>query len=74
VIDKAGQREIVRDGVDGFRWSTPSQLAERTCQVASDEALRSRLAESAIQRAQQYSDEAFALRWHDIAGSRDLLG
>jgi len=74
VIDKAGQREIVRDGVDGFRWSTQSQLAERTCQVASDEALRSRLAESAIQRAQQYSDEAFALRWHDIAGSRDLLG
>jgi len=74
VIDKAGQREIVRDGVDGFRWSTPAQLAERTCQVAADEALRSRLAASAVQRAQRYSDEAFALRWRETADSRGLLG
>jgi glycosyltransferase involved in cell wall biosynthesis len=74
VIDKAGQREIVRDDIDGFRWSTPAQLAERTCQIANDEALRKRLAAAATQRAQQYSDEAFALRWRDIAGARDLLG
>jgi glycosyltransferase involved in cell wall biosynthesis len=73
VIDKAGQREIVRNGVDGFRWSTPAELAERTRQVAADETLRSRLAASAIRRAQQYSDEAFALRWREIARARDLL-
>jgi glycosyltransferase involved in cell wall biosynthesis len=73
VIDRAGQREIVREGVDGFRWSTPERLAERTAAVAADETLRARLAASAIERAQRYSDEAFALRWREIARSRDLL-
>ena len=28
VIDLAGQREIVKAGVDGFRWSTPEQLLD----------------------------------------------
>lgn len=73
VIDKAGQREIVREGVDGYRWSTPAELGERTVQVARDEALRARLSASAVQRAQQYSDEAFALRWREIVARRGLL-
>ena len=30
VIDRAGQKEIVREGVDGFRWSTPDELVGRT--------------------------------------------
>jgi hypothetical protein len=74
VIDRAGQREIVRDGVDGFRWSTPEQLGEQTRRVADDEELRARLAASAVQRAQQYSDAAFAQRWRAIAARRDLTG
>jgi glycosyltransferase involved in cell wall biosynthesis len=73
VIDRAGQREIVRDGVDGFRWSTEDELASRTLQVAGDEALRARLAASAVARAQQYSDETFAVRWHEIVKQHDLL-
>lgn len=67
VIDRAGQREIVRDGVDGFRWSTPEEWAERTLRVAGDEALRARLAASAVERAKAFSDEAFAARWREIA-------
>lgn len=67
VIDRAGQREIVRDGVDGFRWSTHEQWADRTVQVATDEALRARLAASAVERATDFSEEAFAKRWHEIA-------
>jgi glycosyltransferase involved in cell wall biosynthesis len=74
VIDRAGQREIVREGVDGFRWATPAELGERTRQVATDEELRARLAASAVQRAQQYSDAAFGGRWRDIIRRRDLLG
>jgi glycosyltransferase involved in cell wall biosynthesis len=73
VIDAAGQREIVRDGVDGFRWSSFEELAERTRRVATDEPLRSRLAASAVRRAQDYSDAAFATRWREIAGRRGLL-
>jgi glycosyltransferase involved in cell wall biosynthesis len=73
VIDRAGQREIVRDAVDGFRWSTAEQLGTRTIQVAGDEELRARLAAAAVQRAQQYSDAAFGDRWRHIVALRDLL-
>ena len=74
VIDRAGQKEIVREGVDGFRWTTPEQLIARTVQVAGDEALRARLAASSIERAQAFSEDAFADRWHAIAAKHDLLG
>jgi glycosyltransferase involved in cell wall biosynthesis len=72
VIDRAGQREIVRDGVDGFRWQTPTALGDRTEQVAHDDALRARLAASAIERAGTFSEEAFAKRWREIAGDLGL--
>ncbi len=72
VIDKAGQREIVRDGVDGFRWSTPRELQERTVQVATDEDLRARLSTSAARRAQAFSESAFVDRWRAIAAGHGL--
>ncbi len=72
VIDRAGQREIVRDGVDGFRWSTREQWADRTVRVATDDALRARLAASAVERATAFSEEAFAKRWREIAGDLGL--
>ena len=72
VIDRAGQREIVRDGIDGFRWSTREQWAEQTVRVATDESLRARLAASAVERATDFSEEAFAKRWREIAGDLGL--
>jgi len=73
VIDKAGQREIVRDGVDGFRWADFEELADRTCRVAEDEQLRSKLAASAVHRAQDYSDAAFAAGWREVVKRHGLL-
>jgi glycosyltransferase involved in cell wall biosynthesis len=72
VIDKAGQREIVREGVDGFRWSTPAELVDRTVQVATDDALRARLSASSVQRAQEFSESAFVDRWRVIAAEHGL--
>ncbi len=74
VIDRAGQKEIVREGVDGFRFGTVEQLVARTVQLAGDEGLRARLSASATQRAQQFSEDAFADRWHAIARKHELLG
>jgi glycosyltransferase involved in cell wall biosynthesis len=74
VIDRAGQKEIVREGVDGYRWSAPEQLLERTAQLARDEALRARLAGSARERAGSFDEDAFADRWRRIADRHDLLG
>ncbi|HSP38782.1 MAG TPA: glycosyltransferase [Frankiaceae bacterium] len=74
VIDRAGQKEIVRPDVDGYRWDSPAELLEATVRVGTDEALRARLSTSAQQRAQAFSDEAFAQRWVGIADRRALLG
>jgi glycosyltransferase involved in cell wall biosynthesis len=72
VIDKAGQRETVRDSVDGYRWSSLEELEAHTRELVADEALRERMAKSAGGRAQQFSEKAFAARWHDIAGGLGL--
>jgi glycosyltransferase involved in cell wall biosynthesis len=67
VIDKAGQREIVRHGVDGYRWTTLGELEALTRQVAGDQRLRARLSAGAVERAATFSEEAFAARWREIA-------
>lgn len=73
VIDKAGQKEIVRDGVDGYRWSTPAELSSATLAVATDDHLRARLAHSAIERAQGFSEVAFATQLRAIVAKHALL-
>lgn len=73
VIDRAGQREIVRHGVDGFRWETPAQLVSLTRRVAGDRELAARLSASARDRAGAYSDAAFAASWRAIVARRGLL-
>jgi glycosyltransferase involved in cell wall biosynthesis len=72
VIDKAGQREIVRHGTDGYRWTTLAELEALTRRVAGDEPLRARLAAAAVERAAAFSEEAFATRWREIAASLGL--
>jgi glycosyltransferase involved in cell wall biosynthesis len=73
VIDRAGQQEIVRDGIDGYRWETAEQAVARTVEVAGDPTLRERMARSAIVRAADFSDDAFAGRWREICADRGLL-
>jgi glycosyltransferase involved in cell wall biosynthesis len=72
VIDKAGQREIVRHGTDGYRWTTLASLEAFTRQVAGDDQLRARLAATAVERAGAFSEEAFAARWRQIAADLGL--
>ena len=72
VIDRAGQREIVRHSIDGFRWTDPEQLMSFTRRLAAEDDLRSRLAAEAVRRAQLFSDAAFAERWRTIASRHHL--
>ncbi|CAA9347783.1 MAG: hypothetical protein AVDCRST_MAG16-2161 [uncultured Frankineae bacterium] len=72
-MDRAGQKEIVRQDVDGYLWSTPDELMERTARLAADDALRARLAAGALARAEHDSECAFAERWQAIA-ARHALG
>jgi glycosyltransferase involved in cell wall biosynthesis len=72
VIDKAGQREIVRHGVDGYRWSTLDELESYTRALARDDDLRERLAAGAVERARMFSEEAFAARWAEISRAQGI--
>lgn len=74
VIDRAGQKEIVREGVDGFRWSTPEELLAHTALLAADEPLRARLAAGAVARAAEFGEDAFRERWTAIRAQHDLDG
>ncbi len=74
VIDKAGQKEIITSGVDGFRWSTPAELMAQTVRVAGDDELRARLSQAALARSATFSDAAFAARWNEIAAASGLPG
>lgn len=73
VIDRAGQQEIVREGVDGYRWETQEQAVRQTGVVIRDEELRTRFAASSMARAKDFSDGAFSDRWREICRERSLL-
>ncbi len=72
VIDKAGQREIVRHGTDGYRWTTLGELEALSRRLAGDDELRGRLAAAAVERAGAFSEEAFVARWRQIAARLGL--
>jgi glycosyltransferase involved in cell wall biosynthesis len=72
VIDKAGQREIVRHGTDGYRWTTLGELEALTRRLAGDDELRGRLAAAAVERAGAFSEEAFVACWRQIAARLGL--
>ena len=59
VIGKAGQREVVRHGVDGFHWQTLGQLRRYTIDLIRQKDLRQRMSRAAMQRSRLYSREAF---------------
>jgi len=69
IIDKAGQRETVRHGIDGYRLSTMDELASYTQSLACDAPFRQHLTASAVERAKEFSEDAFTARWAEIEAS-----
>ncbi len=59
VFDGGGQREIVEDGVSGFRFAGAGQLLERTLQVLRDPELRQRLGAQARRRGKEFRRVVF---------------
>jgi glycosyltransferase involved in cell wall biosynthesis len=59
VINKGGQPEIIRHGVNGFLWDTLDELKEYTKLVARDEKLRARMADAARARSHDFSREEY---------------
>ena len=71
VFGAAGPAEIVRNGVDGVQWRTLDQLASASIDLATDDALRAAMSQSAIRRAGDFSADAFRSRLVDLV-DRDV--
>jgi glycosyltransferase involved in cell wall biosynthesis len=59
VINRGGQPEIVRHGVDGFLWNTLEELEYYTRLLMDDDTLWVSMSESARGRAQAFSKQRF---------------
>lgn len=71
VADVGGQREVVRNEVDGFTVHGFDELVARTVQLIDDDGLRARMGAAARRRAVEFGPEAFGERLTDIV--RPLL-
>jgi len=62
VYDGGGLREIVDEGVNGFRVKSQAMLLERTLELFSDRNLVGQLSQAARKKAQEFSREKFEAR------------
>jgi glycosyltransferase involved in cell wall biosynthesis len=62
VFDGGGQREIVEDGVCGYRFASIGELLERTLAAVRDPGLRLRLGREARRRGREFSRSVFAAK------------
>ena len=68
VINRGGQREIVRHGVDGFLWNTLGELEQYTRLLMSDDELWVKMSESSRRRAQIFGKQRFVREVADCCG------
>lgn len=66
VINKGGQKEIVKDGKNGRLWNTKIQLLEATLEVIRDRDQMSRLSQAAIKNSLRFSQEKFIKEYEKI--------
>lgn len=59
VINAGGQPEIVKEGENGFLWSTEEELVEKTHKVVVDKELYSRMSENAVESSNTFSYARF---------------
>jgi glycosyltransferase involved in cell wall biosynthesis len=69
VINRGGQPELVRDGVDGRLWETMDELMARTGEIIANPNLRERLAAAAMESAGRFSEERFRDRLLELVAS-----
>lgn len=73
VIDKGGQREIVDNGINGFRWRTLGELETMTQKLIADTDLRVAMTKKAVESSRKYSLEAFYKNIDSIFTRNNLI-
>ena len=62
VIDKAGQKEIINHGVNGYSWRSLEELRANTLKLINDPLISKKLREEAIKTSTLFSFQAFSDR------------
>lgn len=68
VFDGGGQREIVEQGVSGFRFSSLKELKDRTLDLMRDDSLRHKLSQGAYAQGMLFTREVFVARVKKLFG------
>lgn len=66
VISAGGQKEIVRDGENGFLWESLEELEKKTGELIHNQHLWQRLSESARKKGEDFREDVFCKRIQDI--------
>jgi len=66
VIDKGGQKEIVKDGKNGRLWTTKTQLFEVTLSLINDPDLLQKLSLAAVKNSRRFTKEIFIKEYEKI--------
>jgi glycosyltransferase involved in cell wall biosynthesis len=70
VINKGGQKEIVDEGINGFRWDTSQQLIDKTLYLLQHEDELKEMSKNAIEKAKNYSLECFVENFGKVLKSK----
>ncbi|MGZ4849441.1 MAG: glycosyltransferase family 4 protein, partial [Halobacteriota archaeon] len=62
VINKGGQPEIVRNGIEGTLWDTLHELLEGTASLMTDSTLRAAMSVASMERSKAFSTRVFKER------------
>lgn len=66
VLERGGQREIVKDGVNGFFWETEEELMKLTVQLIKQESLIKKTAVQSIEQSKKFAKERFCREFHKL--------
>lgn len=66
VFNAGGQREIVKDGINGMLWETLEELKRKTAMLIENDSLWERLSNNAKDVSKRYSKERFCKELYEI--------
>jgi len=73
VVNKGGQPEIVRNGIEGILWDTLEELLDGTATLMTDGTLRTALSAASIERSEKFSTRMFKEQVAQLLNERKML-
>jgi len=70
VMEKGGQKEIIKNGQNGFFWQEKEELEKLTLDLLKDPAKLQKIAKNAILRSKDFSKEIFSEKFLSLVNER----